>query len=108
MKITLSTYQIAGALMQDENAKWSRGAAYALAEYLQKLEDSAGEEQEFDVLAIRCDFSGFQSATEAAQSYGWSSDPDEFDHANESAALSWLQNRTSAIEFDGGIIIANF
>ena len=106
--MTLSTHQIAGSLMQDQNAKWSRGAAYALAEYLQEVEDSAGVEQEFDVVAIRCEFSEFQSATEAAQSYGWSSDSDEFDHANESAALSWLQNRTSAIEFDGGVIIANF
>lgn len=106
--MTLSTYQIAGALMQDQNAKWSRNAAYSLAEYLQEVEDSAGEEQEFDVVAIRCDFSEFQSATEAAQAYGWSSDPDEFDHANESAALSWLQNRTAAIEFDGGVIIASF
>jgi len=108
MKITLSTYQIAGALMQDENAKWSRAAAYALSEYLQELEESAGEEQELDVVAIRCDFSEFQSATEAAEAYGWASDPDEFDNANESAALAWLQYRTSVIEFGGGIIIAKF
>ena len=108
MKITLSTYQIAGALMQDENAKWSRGAAYALAEHLEEIEQSNGEEMEMDVVAIRCDFSEFPSATEAAEAYGWSSAPDEFDEANESAALSWLQDRTSAIEFDGGIIIEQF
>ena len=106
--MTLSTYQIAGALMQDQNAKWSRGAAYALAEYLQEVEDSAGEEQEFDAVTIRCDFSEFQSAIKAAEAYGWSSDPDEFDNANESAALTWIQERTAAIEFDGGIIIAQF
>ena len=94
--------------MQDENAKWSRGASYKLAEYLQELEDSIGEEQELDVVEIRCCFSEFPSATEAAEAYGWSSDPDEFDNANESAALSWLQDRTSAIEFDGGIIIEQF
>lgn len=106
--MTLSTYQIAGALMQDENAKWSRAAAYKLAEYLQEVEEAAGEEQELDVVEIRCYFSEFPSATEAAEVYGWASDPDEFDNANESAALTWLQDRTSAIEFDGGIIIEQF
>ena len=108
MKITLSTYQIAGALMQDENAKWSRAAAFTLAEYLQEVEEAAGEEQELDVVEIRCHFSEYSSATEAAEAYGWSADPDEFDNANESAALAWLQDRTSAIEFDGGIIIEQF
>ena len=106
--MTLSRYQVAGALMQDEYAKWSRAAAYALSEYLQELEDSIGEEQELDVVEIRCCFSEFQSATKAAEAYGWSADPDEFDNANESAALSWLQDRTSAIEFDGGIVIEQF
>ena len=106
--MTLSTYQIAGALMQDQNAKWSRGAAYALADYLQELENDTGEEQELDVVAIRCDFSEYSSAVEAAGEYGWSAEPDEYDDANEAAALSWLHNRTSVITFNGGVIIAKF
>ena len=108
MKITLTTYQIAGYLMQDDNAKWSRSGAYALADYLQKLEDSLGEEQDFDVVSIRCDFSEFSTAVEAAGEYGWSAEPDEYDDANESAALSWLHDRTSVITFNGGVIIATF
>ena len=108
MKITLTTYQIAGYLMQDTSAKWSRSGAYALADYLQELEDSLGEEQDFDVVAIRCDYSEFSSAVEAAGEYGWAPEPDEYDEANESAALSWLSDRTSVITFDGGVIIAKF
>ena len=108
MKITLTTYQIAGYLMQDTSAKWSRSGAYALADYLQELEDSTGEEQELDVVAIRCDFSEYPTAVEAAGEYGWSADETEFDEANEAAALSWLHDRTSVITFDGGVIIATF
>ena len=108
MKITLTTYRIAGYLMQDTSAKWSRSGAYALADYLQELEDSTGEEQELDVVAIRCDFSEYLSAVEAAGEYGWSAEPDEYDDANEAAALAWLSDKTSVISFDGGVIIATF
>lgn len=108
MKITLTTYQIAGYLMQDDNAKWSRSGAYAIADYLQELENDTGEEQELDVVGIRCDFSEYSSAVDAAGEYGWSAEPDEYDDANEAAALSWLQDRTSVISFDGGVIIATF
>lgn len=94
--------------MQDDNAKWSRSAAYALADYLQELENDTGEEQELDVVAIRCDFSEYSSAVEAAGEYGWSADETEFDEANEAAALSWLNDRTSVISFDGGVIISQF
>lgn len=108
MKITLTTYQIAGYLMQDTNAKWSRSGAYALADYLQEMENDTGEEQELDIVGIRCDFSEFSTATEAASEYGWSADETEFDDANESAALSWLNDRTSVIAFNGGVIITKF
>ena len=108
MKITLTTYQIAGYLMQDTNAKWSRSGAYVLADYLQELENDTGEEMDLDVVAIRCDFSEFSTAAEAASEYGWAPEPDEYDEANESAALSWLQDRTSVISFEGGVIIAKF
>ena len=108
MKISLTTYQIAGYLMQDDNAKWSRAGAYALADYLQGLENDTGEEQEMDVVGIRCDFSEFPTAAEAACEYGWAPEPDEYEEANESAALSWLQDRTSVITFNGGVIIAKF
>ena len=108
MKITLTRYQVAGYLMQDDNAKWSRAGAYALADYLQELEDSTGEEMELDIVAIRCDFSEFSSAAEAAGEYGWNPEPDEYDDANESAALSWLSDRTSVITFNGGVIISQF
>lgn len=108
MKITLNTYDIAHRLMQDDNAKWTRSGAYALADFLQEMETDTGEELEFDIVAIHCDFSEYSTAVEAAGEYGWSADETEYDDANEAAALSWLHDRTFVVTFDGGVIIAKF
>jgi hypothetical protein len=66
MKKTLTTYDIANELIQDSNANWSRAGAFALAEYLQELEEDTGEEMEMDVVAIRCDYSEYSSLEEWA------------------------------------------
>ena len=118
MKLTLTTYEAADRLMADTNAAWSRAGAYALAEYLEEIERESATEIEMDVCAIRCDFSEYASATLAARAYGndYSADPynaDDTENANQQAeteayCLKWLQNRTSVISFDGGIIIQNF
>ena len=108
MKITLNTNDIVNHLLRNTNAQWTRAGAYALAEHLEELENDTGEEQELDVVAIRCEFSEYPTAVEAAGEYGWAPEPDEYDDANESAALSWLHDRTSVITFDGGVIISQF
>ena len=69
MKITLTTTDIENALFADENANWSSNGARALAEYLEEYEHSSGEELEFDVVAIRCDFAEWSSLQEWAEDY---------------------------------------
>jgi hypothetical protein len=118
MKKTLSTYDVAGALMADKNAAWSRAGAYALAEHIEELERELGEETELDIVAIRCEFSEYASATLAAREYGNDHSADihneddtedeEADKKTEAYCLEWLQERTQVIEFDGGIIIQDF
>jgi hypothetical protein len=118
MKRTLSTYDVAGELMADKNAAWSRAGAYALAEHIEELERELGEETELDVVAIRCEFSEYASATLAAREYGNDHSADihneddaedgEADKKTEAYCLEWLQERTQVIEFDGGIIIQDF
>jgi hypothetical protein len=120
MKMTLNTYQIADALKNDTNARWSYAGSLALAEYLEEYEESTGEEMELDACAIRCDFSEYESALECALEYGWSPEasilddddnirPDEeVEEENNKRALEWLQNRTQVIEFDGGVIVSSF
>ena len=56
--------------MADQNARWTRPAAYALAEYYQELEESSGEELEFDAVAIRCDWNEYATAAAIAETYG--------------------------------------
>jgi hypothetical protein len=108
MKRTLSTYDVAGALMEDKNAAWTRAGAYALAEHIEQLEQELGEETELDIVAIRCEFSEYASATLAALAYDWQKDEEKSDEENEADALEYLNENTSVIQFEGGIIIQDF
>ncbi len=108
MKKTLSTSEAADLLLADDNAGWSYAGARALVEYLENLEDDTGEEMEFDRVALRCDFSEYKSALEAAEEYGWEPDEDADSEDAEEAALEWLNDRTTVITFGGGVIVQQF
>jgi hypothetical protein len=108
MKQTLTTNQAADLLLADKDAGWSYAGARALVEYLENLEDDTGEEIEFDRVAIRCDFAEYPNAHEAAEDYGWEPDEDADEDAIEKAAAEWLDDRTTAITFDDGVIIQRF
>lgn len=108
MKRTIGTSEAAHELLNDENASWTYAGAYALAEWLEECEEDMGEEIEFDRVAIRCEFSEYGSALEAALEYDWTDRESDDDDTREASALKWLQDQTSVIEFDGGIIIQQF
>lgn len=124
MKKTLTTYDIANELLQDDNANWSRAGAFALAEWLEELEESCGIDSELDVVAIRCDFSEYSSlqdfadgyfsdAKQAAYALGLDLDMDgetfEQDEDDITEAIrEYIQDHGSLIEFDGGIIVSSF
>ena len=138
MKTTLSTHQIADALIQDDNANWSRSGSLALAEYLEEWETIGGTEQELDVVAIRCEFSEHDSVLQWAEDY-FSADQltkqfnffdDEQDRAQrledsgefadasqiregieedvDQEIRNYIQDNGQLIEFDGGIIVSSF
>lgn len=113
MKTTLSTSQAANLLKADTNAKWSRSGARALVEYLEQLEEDTGTEIEFDAVAIRCEYSEYASALEAALDQGFEPNPnlgeeEQSEEDKEADALAWLQDQTQVIDFEGGVIIASF
>jgi hypothetical protein len=108
MKQTMTTSQIADALRADDNADWSYAGARALAEYLEQYEEDTGEDMEFDRVAIRCEFSEYANATEAAGNYDFEPDEDADEDEAEAAALKFLNDRTMVIEFSGGIIIQDY
>ena len=98
---TLTTGQIVDALRDDSNP-WSYAGAEALAEYLEDLEESTGQEMELDAVAIRCDFAEYSTAVAAIRDYCG----DEMD--DEEEALEYLRERTLVVEFAGGVIVQAF
>jgi hypothetical protein len=106
MKTTLSTSAAVELLKVDQYARWSRAGARALVEHLEQLEEDCGIEIEFDHVAIRCDFSEYKSALEAATQCGF--EPSAFQAEDDAASLEWLRDRTEVIEFEGGVIIRSF
>ncbi len=87
---------------------FSRQGRRALYEYLTELEESCGEELEYDPVAVCCDYSEYAGAVEAAEDFGWEGrDPDDEDAAEESA-LRWLDDRTTVVRHPGGIVVAAF
>jgi hypothetical protein len=91
---------------------------------LEEYEESAGEELELDVVAIRCDFSEYTSQQEWASDYfadeaqaasalGLDLDMDGVTVTNdeeeiEDAIRGYIQDHGSLIEFDGGVIVSSF
>jgi len=88
--------------------QFSYSGLKALFGYLEEMEEGTGEELELDVIALCCDFAEYDTAIEAASEYSWKPDEDEDDEENEAQALKWLNDRTTVITFDGGIIIQQF
>tara|TARA_R110002167_G_scaffold686_1_gene2980 strand:+ start:92 stop:451 length:360 start_codon:yes stop_codon:yes gene_type:complete len=119
MKKTLTTHDIANALLSDENANWSRSGAFALAEYLEEYEESTGEEQTLDVVAIRCDYSEYDSLFSWADEYygniqsipcEWLRTVDGTNNIriNEDLVRSHILDHGQLIEFQDGVIVSAF
>ena len=116
MKLNLSISNAADLLIRDEYAGWSYHGAYALCEYLEQLEDDIGEDIEFCPVAIRCDYSEYGSLDEAiTELIGDPVDIDE-EWTPENLATGdhdedmqmHLQERTTVIPFNGGVIVQSF
>lgn len=108
MHQNISTDEAIKLLKEDDNVNWSWSGAEALVEYLEDLEDSLSESIAFDRVAIRCEYSEYSSALEAAQDYGFIPEDDEDEDDVESSAIAYLEDKTTVIKFEGGVIIQQF
>ena len=109
MKKTMTQYDIAHELMNDTHAAWTRAGAFALAEYFGQLEEDLGESIEFERVAIRCDFSQYESLEDWAKEYCPSDWVNFLTYENpEKAIREYIQDRGQLIEFDGGVIVSSF
>ena len=114
---TLSTWEAADLLLADENANWSRAGSLALAEWFEELYDHFSTPQEFDRVAIRCDFSEYENLLAFANEYfgdvdrmrsetGISVNDGTFDR--DEKIRDFISHHGDLIEFSGGIIVSNF
>lgn len=113
MKQTLTTAQAINILLADPFSSWSYNGARALVKFLEAYEEDCGEEQEFDVVALRCEWTEYASAVEAAEDWRWiwlnvdDLSGDDEEEAKEECALEFMQGKTRVLTFDGGVIVCN-
>jgi hypothetical protein len=61
IKRTLTTNEAAHVLLADEDANWTYDGAMAIAEFIEDMSEDMGEDIEFCNVAIRCEFSEYNS-----------------------------------------------
>ncbi len=93
--------------------QFSNAALRALFAHYEEMEQGSGEEMEFDVVAICCDWTEYDSALEAAEAYGFKAkdaSDDERADTNERAALEFLTDETTVLEFGegNGVVVLNY
>lgn len=105
MKTNVSQYDFRGAFMGSETYKhnFTYEALGALFDYFIELEDCLGEEIEFDMVAICCEFSEYEDWQEFAANYS------SFIERESVKDIDDLRDHTTVIELDnGGFIIQDF
>lgn len=111
MKKSVSKYEFCSESVLTGN--FSYNGLDALFEWFEEYEESCGEQIEYDPVAIRLDFTEFESIEEISNYYTEIPlPPEELDEDDdtdyEEEALEWLQDRTAVIVFEGGIILQDF
>jgi len=97
MKQNVSEYDFIDGFMKIRPDNFSRNGLQCLYTYLTELEDDIGEELEFDVIAICCDFSEYRDLKEINEAYG-----------KEYADLEELCEWTQVVECNNSLIIQDF
>lgn len=93
------------ALLADEYAAWSYGATKSLYEYYDQLSEEIGEDIQLDAVAIRCEWSEYESCLEYARDFSdfrdIMADEDEDNMSEdeiEDKAREFLEERTTVLE----------
>lgn len=117
IKETVNEYRFCDILRKDEYAHWSYGATKALFNYYEQLSEDIGEDIELDPIAIRCEWSEYDSAWEAMETYqpydmpvidleenkdenGDDLDLVEVSDLEEKVAREWLEDRTTVLDVE--------
>ena len=102
MKITLGTNQAVNMLTDDKHASWSQEGAEVIVQYLEEIEEATGDEIEFDVVAIRCDYVEYDNLEDLVGDYPNLADKEEDE------ILEWLQDEGMLIgQTSEGVVVRN-
>ena len=111
MKTTVYLPDFVQAFRRIRPEQFSRNALVALFDHLEAIDRESEDEMELDVIALCCDWTEYANAIEAAEAYGWESEDvgdDEKADTSEREALEFLNDETTVIEFQGGVVVQNF
>jgi len=112
MKITVTESMFCEQFKRLRPENFTNAALESLFAYYEEIEQGSGEEMELDIIAICCDWTEYNSALEAAESYGFkaSAGDDERADMNERAALEFLTDETTVLEFGegNGVVVLNY
>lgn len=99
MKTTITYYEFADAFRSSDTYRnqFSYDGLGALFDYLEELESSIGEEIEFDMVGIACDFTEYASIAEFRENYG-----------SEYKTWEDVYEVTAVISVGDGAIVQNF
>lgn len=97
MKQNVSEYDFIYRFSQIRPDNFSRNGLQCLYDYLIELEEGIGEEIEFDVIALCCDFTEYKDLKEISEAYGR-----DFMETDD------IRDFTQVIECDNSIIIQDF
>lgn len=110
IKETVNESRFIDVLSTDEYASWSYGAIKALFEYYEQMSEDLGEDIELDRVAIRCEWSEYESAWEAMEQYQPEDMPTldnsegmdlvEIQAEGEKLAREWLEERTIVLNVE--------
>jgi hypothetical protein len=118
MKETVTLERFCESFTSIPSNNFSSEGMKALFSHLNDFEEQSGDEIELDPIALCCEYTEYDSAYDAMEQYQPEDMPVEGEDGddllevqekNEKEALSWLQDRTTVIEVEGGkVIIQNF
>jgi hypothetical protein len=90
---TITVYTFRDWFLKHRENNFSYDGLTALYEYLTNLEDDIGEQIEFDPIAICCDYTEYKNLDEIKKEY------------DDIKTIEDLEDNTSVIQFDEGLII---
>ena len=102
MKITLTTQEAVFHLRELAPDNWTLNGAQALIGHLERQEEASGEEMELDVIGLGVQFQEYPTALD------YVTDRKLADCATEAEAMAFLEDITTVLKFEGGIIVERF